>query len=82
MQTTVVPSIQVHHNVDVPRPIFAFQLAEIKDITDDFSSKCLIAKGSGGGSVFRGVLKTGQHAAIKKPYKKSQNREFIAEVWQ
>lgn len=54
----------------------------MKEITQNFSSKSLIAKGSGGGSVFHGVLSTGQHAAIKMLNKDKElsNQEFVAQV--
>lgn len=58
----------------------AFQLAEIKDITDDFGSRHWIANGITGGSIFHGVLKSGQDAAIKRHYKNLPNQEFLEQV--
>ena len=58
----------------------AIPLAEFQDITGGFSSKFLIAKRSTGVSLFRGVLKTGQDAAIKRFKKKLSEQEFIAQV--
>uniref|UniRef100_A0A0D3C463 Serine-threonine/tyrosine-protein kinase catalytic domain-containing protein n=1 Tax=Brassica oleracea var. oleracea TaxID=109376 RepID=A0A0D3C463_BRAOL len=43
----------------------AIPVDELRDITDNFSSKALIGEGSYG-RVFHGVLKSGQAAAIKK----------------
>ncbi|XP_042012586.1 receptor-like protein kinase ANXUR1 [Salvia splendens] len=58
----------------------AIPLAEFQDITGGFSSKFLIAKRSAGVSLFRGVLKTGQDAAIKRFKKKLSDQEFLAQV--
>ncbi|XP_057804205.1 leucine-rich repeat receptor protein kinase MSP1-like [Salvia miltiorrhiza] len=63
-------------NADIP----AIPLTELQDITDDFSSEYLIANGSSGGSLYRGVLKTGQVAAIKKLNKMLSDQEFLAQV--
>lgn len=75
----------VNHIVDkLPIYVPAFPLAELEDITHYFSLDHLIAKGSGGEVIFRGVLKSGQDAAIKQFFENSEeyNRPFIEQVWQ
>ncbi|KAH6832283.1 Protein kinase superfamily protein [Perilla frutescens var. hirtella] len=56
------------------------QLAELKDITDDFNSKCLIANGSSGASLFHGVLNCGLDAVIKRFSKNLPDQAFLAQV--
>ncbi|KAL1542003.1 non-specific serine/threonine protein kinase [Salvia divinorum] len=58
----------------------AIPLAEFQEITEGFSSKFLIAKSSTGVSLFRGVLKTGEVAAIKRLKKKFSDQEFLEQV--
>lgn len=72
-----------HHHIVNMMPIYvpAFSVAEIRDITDNFSHKYLIAEGSGGGRVFHRVLKSGQDAAIKLLHSNLSDHEFIAQVW-
>ncbi|XP_047956375.1 serine/threonine-protein kinase BRI1-like 1 isoform X3 [Salvia hispanica] len=56
-------------------------LADLQDITDNFSSKCMISKRSSAGvSSFYGVLKNGKAAAIKRFDKKLSNQEYEAQV--
>lgn len=72
------PVIPVDANISVT----AISQAELQDITDYFSSKFLIANGSSGGSLFRGVLKSGKVAAIKRLNKKLPDQEFLVQVCQ
>lgn len=75
------PTLRLDYTVDMlPMYIPAIPLAEIKEITDDFNSKCLIANGSGGELIFHGVLKSGQDVANKKFYKKLSDDE-LSQVW-
>ncbi|KAL7080794.1 hypothetical protein ACP275_14G000600 [Erythranthe tilingii] len=63
-----------------PISVPAISVDELKDITDNFGSKCLIGEGSYG-RVYHGVLKTGQAAAIKKlDSSKQPHQEFLAQV--
>ncbi|KAH6796818.1 hypothetical protein C2S52_021372 [Perilla frutescens var. hirtella] len=53
---------------------------ELKDITGNFSTKCLIGKGSCG-EVYHGILKSGQAAAIKNfDSSNHPEQEFLAQV--
>lgn len=71
-----------HHHFVNKLPIYvpAFPLAEINDITDNFSNRYLIAEGSGGGRVFHRVLKSGQDAVIKLLHTNFSDHEFITQV--
>ena len=60
----------------------AIRASEIMLVTDGFDGNYWIASGSNGGSIFYGVLKTGQDAAIKRLYKKLPDEEFLAQVRQ
>lgn len=54
---------------------------ELKHITDSFGTKALIGEGSYG-RVYRGLLRTGHLAAIKKlDSSKQPQHEFLAQVW-
>ncbi|KAL0417269.1 UNVERIFIED_CONTAM: putative receptor-like protein kinase [Sesamum latifolium] len=58
----------------------AIPLDELKDITDNFGLKCSLGEGMYG-SVYHGVLKSGQAAAIKKLDSRDQpDQEFLAKV--
>ncbi|PIN00333.1 Non-specific serine/threonine protein kinase [Handroanthus impetiginosus] len=63
-----------------PVAVPAIPVEELKDITDNFGSTSLIGEGSYG-RVYRGVLKSGQAAAIKKlDSSKQPDQEFLAQV--
>lgn len=63
-----------------PIAVPAIPVDELKDITDNFGSKCLIGEGSYG-RVYHGVLKSGQAAAVKKlDSSKQPHQEFLAQV--
>lgn len=65
MQPIAIPSVPVD---------------ELKDITDNFASKCLIGEGAYG-RVYHGVLKSGRAVAIKKlDSSKQPDQEFLAQV--
>lgn len=61
--------------VDVP----AIPIHELKHITRNFSSASLICKGFNG-YIYRGALKIGQVAAIKKLHYHFRNKEFLEQV--
>lgn len=75
----LVPLFTVY---EPPISVPAFPLAELEEITHNFSLDYLIAKGCEGELIFHGVLKGGQGAVIKQFYKKSQKYEksFIQQV--
>lgn len=78
-EQTVDDELEKEQNVNMPPiAIPAIQLAEIKDMTDDFSWEYRIVGEYSGGSVFNGVLKSGQDAAIKQLYTKLPDHEFLA----
>lgn len=53
---------------------------ELKEITDNFGTNALIGEGSYG-RVYYGVLKSGEHAAIKKlDASKQPDEEYLAQV--
>lgn len=53
---------------------------ELKEVTDNFGAQALIGEGSYG-RVYRGLLKSGQVAAIKKlDSSKQPDQEFLAQV--
>ncbi|XP_057804206.1 pto-interacting protein 1-like [Salvia miltiorrhiza] len=81
MQPIAPPSLRVNHTVNmVPIYVPSIPLAEIMDITDDFSRNSFISNGyRGRGSVFHGVLKSGQGAAIKRFYLLREH-ELIAQI--
>lgn len=63
-----------------PISVPAIPADELKDITDNYSSKSLIGEGSYG-RVFYGVLKNGKAAAIKKlDSSKQPDQEFLSQV--
>ncbi|KAI3505618.1 hypothetical protein L1887_27751 [Cichorium endivia] len=63
-----------------PIAVPALQLDELKEITDNFSSKSFIGEGVSG-RVYHGVLGSGQAAAIKKlDSSKKPDNEFLAQV--
>ncbi|CAN8321185.1 unnamed protein product [Cochlearia groenlandica] len=63
-----------------PITIPAIPANELKDITDNYGSKALIGEGSYG-RVFRGVLRSGQEAAIKKlDSSKQPDQEFLSQI--
>ncbi|KAL0341625.1 UNVERIFIED_CONTAM: Pto-interacting protein 1 [Sesamum calycinum] len=63
-----------------PVAVPAIPLDELKDITDNFGLKCSLGEGMYG-SVYHGVLKSGQAAAIKKLDSGNQpDQEFLAKV--
>ncbi|CAN6996997.1 unnamed protein product [Brassica oleracea var. botrytis] len=69
------PAIQMQ-----PISVPAIPADELKDITDNYSSKSLIGEGSYG-RVFYGVLKNGKAAAIKKlDSSKQPDQEFLSQV--
>ncbi|KAH6815822.1 Malectin/receptor-like protein kinase family protein [Perilla frutescens var. frutescens] len=76
------PELKNEHNANMQSIVVpAIPLSEIKEITNDFSSnKCLISKSSGGGSLFHGVLRSGQDAAVKKLSRNLSHQEFLKEV--
>ncbi|KAB1213762.1 Pto-interacting protein 1 [Morella rubra] len=63
-----------------PIAVPAIPLDELKDIADNFGAKALIGEGSYG-RVYRGVLASGQDAAIKKLDTSNQHEnQFLAQV--
>ncbi|GAB2233329.1 hypothetical protein Droror1_Dr00002550 [Drosera rotundifolia] len=63
-----------------PPAVPAVSFDELKEITDNFGTSALINEGSYG-RVFRGLLKNGQMAAIKKLDScKQPEKEFLAQV--
>ncbi|KAL7138833.1 hypothetical protein ABFS83_09G009100 [Erythranthe nasuta] len=61
-------------------PAIAIPVDELRTITGNFGLNCLIGEGSYG-MVYRGIMKTGQVAAIKKLDSIDQpNQEFLAQV--
>lgn len=64
MQSIVVPAIT---------------LGEMKEITDDFSSKCLITKGSRE-SLYHGLWRNGQDVAVLKFNRNLSDQKFLEEV--
>ncbi|KAL9263388.1 Pto-interacting protein 1-like protein [Drosera capensis] len=63
-----------------PPAVPAISFGELKEITDNFGTSALIGEGSYG-RVFRGLLKSGQMAAIKKlDSRKQPENEFLAQV--
>ncbi|GKU96108.1 hypothetical protein SLEP1_g9381 [Rubroshorea leprosula] len=63
-----------------PIAVPAISVDELKEITENFSTKSLIGEGSHG-VVYYGVLKSGQAAAIKKlDSSKQPHQEFLAKV--
>ena len=78
----MLPTISVDESddkenvIDVP----AIPIAELREMTNDFNVRFLIANESSGGSLYHGVLQNGQHVAIKKLYKKSPLKIFLSKV--
>ncbi|XP_062108905.1 pto-interacting protein 1 [Humulus lupulus] len=63
-----------------PIAVPGISIDDLKEMTDSFGTKALIGEGSYG-RVYRGVLKTGQTAAIKKlDSSKQPEQEFLAQI--
>ncbi|KAL1821493.1 hypothetical protein DCAR_0417909 [Daucus carota subsp. sativus] len=77
--TVTAPRDTITTNIQ-PIAIPELSVEELKDITDNFGSKALIGEGARG-SVYQGVLRSGQAAAIKKlDSSKQPDQEFLAQV--
>ncbi|KAK3013552.1 hypothetical protein RJ639_009925 [Escallonia herrerae] len=77
--TKAVPKRTQTVNI-LPIAIFAIEVDELKEITDNFGRKALIGEGSCG-TVYYGILKSGQAAAIKRLDSNDQpDDEYLAQV--
>lgn len=63
-----------------PIEVPTIPIDELKEVTEGFGTSALIGEGSYG-RVYYGVLKSGQHAAVKKlDASKQPDDEFLAQV--